>query len=135
MHKALFPAACHLSTTGVTTGLYRSTLRLGRTILSSSHLSSMETSPVYANFQHPECTARMSPYAWWALTPPSHPYLYYYDTGGYFLLHRPAITDSYPLGSGLSCVARTFLSFLPYKRVTSDKPDHCFFVCKFTNIP
>ena len=35
MHKALFPAACHLSTTGVTTSLYRSTLRLGRTTLSS----------------------------------------------------------------------------------------------------
>ena len=33
MHKALFPAACHLSTTGVTTSLYRSTLRLGRTTL------------------------------------------------------------------------------------------------------
>ena len=34
------------------------------------------TLPVYANFQHPECTARMLPYAWWALAPPSHPYLY-----------------------------------------------------------
>lgn len=31
--------------------------------------------PVYANFQLPMCTARMSPHGWWALTPPSHPYL------------------------------------------------------------
>ena len=32
-------------------------------------------SPVYMNFQPPMCTARMSPHDWWALTPPSHPYL------------------------------------------------------------
>jgi len=31
--------------------------------------------PVYMNFQLPRCTARMSPHDWWALTPPSHPYL------------------------------------------------------------
>ena len=33
-------------------------------------------SPVYMNFQPPMCTARMSPHDWWALTPPSHPYLW-----------------------------------------------------------
>ena len=27
------------------------------------------------NLQLPRCTAGMSPYRWWALTPPSHPYL------------------------------------------------------------
>ena len=30
--------------------------------------------PVYMNFQRPMRTARLSPDAWWALTPPSHPY-------------------------------------------------------------
>ena len=30
--------------------------------------------------------------------------------GGYFLLHVPALANSYPLGSGVPCVARTFLS-------------------------
>ena len=44
---------------------HRSTLRLGRTAL---------ITPVYANFQLPECTARTSPYVWWALASPSHPY-------------------------------------------------------------
>ena len=29
---------------------------------------------VYMNFQLLMCTAHMSPCAWWALTPPSHPY-------------------------------------------------------------
>ena len=78
-------------------------------------------SPVYANFQPPVCTARMSPYAWWALAPPSHPYRHslkpdvHYETifkygGGYFLLHVQALADFYLLGSGVPCVARTFLS-------------------------
>ena len=31
-------------------------------------------SPVYMNFQLPGCTAPVSPLAWWALAPPSHPY-------------------------------------------------------------
>ena len=35
-------------------------------------------SPVYMNFQPPMCTARMSPHDRWALTPPSHPYLWCY---------------------------------------------------------
>ncbi len=116
-------AACHLSTTGVTTSLYRSTLQLGRTALSPrsprpprGNHRQHEASLVYANFQHPECTARMSPYAWWALTPPSHPYPTLVARGGYFLLHRPAVTDPYPLGSGLSCVARTFLSPPPHAK-------------------
>ena len=30
--------------------------------------------PVYANFQRLDCTARTSPCARWAFTPPSHPY-------------------------------------------------------------
>ena len=29
---------------------------------------------VYADFQPLRCTAHMSPYDWWSLTPPSHPY-------------------------------------------------------------
>ena len=34
--------------------------------------------------------------------------------GGFFLLHVQAIADFYPLGSGAPCVARTFLSRVPY---------------------
>ena len=41
-------------------------LRLGRAAL---------VTPVYMDFQPSGCTARMSPCGWWALTPPSHPYL------------------------------------------------------------
>ena len=72
-------------------------------------------SPVYMNFQPPMCTARMSPHDWWALTPPSHPYLWSchleYKTrqGGCFLLHDLTLTDYFPLRSGAPCAARTFL--------------------------
>lgn len=59
--------ACHLSTACVATSLYRSTLRLRRTAFCLC-------APVYMNFQLPGCTAPMSPPAWWALAPPSHPY-------------------------------------------------------------
>lgn len=69
-------------------------------------------SPVYMNFQLPGCTALVSPSGWWALAPPSHPYLRWPDgwRGGYFLLHRQALANLFPLGSGMPCVARTFLS-------------------------
>ena len=78
--------------------------------------------PVYVNFQLPRCTARVSPHDWWALTPPSHPYLllvchwepvgsqlFSLGTGGSFLLHVFALTNDFPLRSGMLYVARTFL--------------------------
>ncbi len=71
-------------------------------------LSAPASSPVYANFQPPVCTARMSPCAWWALTPPSHPYPGR-GRGGSFLLHVLTLAGYYLLGSGVPCVARTFL--------------------------
>ena len=87
-------------------GLYRSTLRLGRATLSLS-------SPVYMNFQLPECTAprvatglvgsypAFSPLPAQALRP---------RLGGCFLLHGLTLASLFPLGSGMPCVARTFLS-------------------------
>ena len=62
--------------------------------------------PVYMNLQPPRHTARTSLHGRWALTPPSHPYLL---RGGYFLLRYSAFTDSFLLGSGVLCAARTFL--------------------------
>ena len=64
---AAYATACHLSTTAVTSRplSFYPPARTGR-----------PQAPVYMNFQHPGCTARMSPCAWWALTPPSHPYPY-----------------------------------------------------------
>ena len=47
----------------------------------------------------------MSPYVWWALTPPSHPCL----AAVVFFYIAQALADFFPLGSGLLCVARTFL--------------------------
>ena len=41
---------------------------------SLSRLAPNQASPVYMNFQLPECTAPTSLPAWWALTPPSHPH-------------------------------------------------------------
>ena len=62
--------------------------------------------PVYANLQPPRHTARTSLHGRWALTPPSHPYL---QAGGYFLLRYSAFANSFLLGSGVLCAARTFL--------------------------
>ena len=62
--------------------------------------------PVYMNLQPPRRTARTSLHSRWALTPPSHPYLH---AGGYFLLRYSAFTNSFLLGSGVLCAARTFL--------------------------
>ena len=62
--------------------------------------------PIYMILQLPRRTARMSPPAWWALAPPSHPYHWY---GGYFLLRYSTLANSFLLGSGMLYVARTFL--------------------------
>ena len=101
LYAALCAGVCHLSSICVATDIYRSTLRLGRVALSLY-------SPVYMNFQPPGCTAPMSPLAWWALTPPSHPYS---DVqSGYFLLHLQTLANLFLLGSGVPFAARTFLS-------------------------
>jgi len=83
------------------------------------------------NLQPPAGTARLSPAAWWSLTPPSHPYptknivnninkcravVFFYR----HLLSPAAST----FRSGASCAARTFLSRTPG---TSGRPGQCFF--------
>ena len=68
--------------------------------------ASYPQAPVYMNLQPPRHTARTSLHDRWALTPPSHPYLL---AGGYFLLRYSALTNSFLLGSGVLCAARTFL--------------------------
>ena len=46
--------------------------------------------------------------------------------GGSFLLHGQTLANLFPLGSGMPCAARTFLSCLfPGGLGTSDKPVHC----------
>lgn len=89
MHLEHSARACHLSARCVTTTLYRSTLRRSSPCDCSTSpdkpgvmpnptwvltRAGNPPSPVYTNFQLPTCTARMSPCARWALTPPSHPY-------------------------------------------------------------
>ncbi len=65
---------------------------------------------VYMTLQLPRRTALVSPQAWWALTPPSHPYPdILAERGGCFLLRYSTLADSFLLGSGMLCVARTFL--------------------------
>ncbi len=81
--------------------------------------------PVYANLQLPRHTARTSPHDRWALTPPSHPYLL---RGGYFLLHYSAFADSFLLGSGMLCAARTFLLYLDIGN--GDRPSDCILSAK-----
>lgn len=87
---------------------------------------------VYMNFQPPGCTAPMSPLAWWALTPPSHPYS---DVqSGCFLLHLQTLADLFLLGSGVPCAARTFLSLnaLSVYEPAADRPAVLFFCGKGT---
>ena len=97
---------CHLSSTDVTAGIYRSTLRLGRTALSPHH-SRLEHCRYTRTFNI-RCAQHVCRHTPGGLLP--RLLTLTCIAGGIFLLHRPAITDSYPLGSGLSCVARTFLS-------------------------
>lgn len=68
----------------------------------------------------------MSPSGWWALTPPSHPYLV--RQGGCFLLHDLTLADYFPLRSGMPCVARTFLS----RMKTAAASRSAAFLCKST---
>ena len=77
-------------------------------------------SMVYANLQSPDETASMSPYCWWSLTPPSHPYRKSAVIFFFQLLLSPVASI---LGSGVPFTARTFLSSIR----TSDKPRHCFY--------
>ena len=67
----------HLSGMDITAHLYRSTLQRGYCARLAPHALGRAAlvTLVYANFHLPMCTARLSPAAWWALTPPSHPYL------------------------------------------------------------
>ena len=101
---------------------------------SEPEVSGGQPSPtVYANLQPPDGTARRSPAAWWALTPPSHPCP---------MTRRPFRRQQKPrreavilfsrillspiagtFTSGVSCAARTFLSCLCD---TSGRPWHCF---------
>ena len=83
--------------------------------------------PVYMNLQPPRHTARTSLHGRWALTPPSHPYPSHLKRrGGYFLLRYSAFTDSFLLGSGVLCAARTFLlCFLG----NGDRLSDCLFLC------
>ena len=92
-------SACHLSTPCVTVGSI--------VLPSGSGGPPLFVAPVYANFQLPECTARMSPSGRWALTPFTLTVL---ADGGSFLLHALTLADYFPLRSGMPCVARTFLS-------------------------
>ena len=79
--------------------------------------ASYPQTPVYMNLQPPRRTARTSLHDRWALTPPSHPYL---NTGGYFLLRYSALANSFLLGSGVLCAARTFLLYLT--TTATDRP-------------
>ena len=47
---------------------------------------------VYMTLQLLRCTARMSPCGWWALTPPSHPYLIIYKAVLFFCITPPSQT-------------------------------------------
>jgi len=53
--------------------------------------ASSPLTPVYMNLQLPRRTALVSPQAWWALAPPSHPYL---AAVVFFCVYQPLPTAS-----------------------------------------
>ena len=63
------------------------------------------------------------------------------EGGGYFLLHLLTLADHFPLGSGMPCVARTFLSLLWQRQAGSLSVSGCkdrsfnskFKIIKFKN--
>ena len=90
---------------------------------------------VYMNFQLLTCTAHMSPCAWWALTPPSHPYPTAIMTaGGCFLLHWFTLTDDFPLRSRILYVARTFLLHLKKRMHTASRPTDSYVTRRYKKI-
>ena len=99
---------CHSSMQYVTTLLKRSTLRLGRATLKCRFTwtcSLQDTRPVH------RCTAG-------GLLPHL---LTLTLAGGYFLLRYSAFADSFLLGSGMLCAARTFL-LCPDEATATDRP-------------
>ena len=111
---------CHSSMQCVTTKLKRSTLRLGRATLKRRFTwtcSLQDTRPVH------RCTAGgLLPHLL-TLTP------HLKRRGGYFLLRYSAFTDSFLLGSGVLCAARTFLLCLT---ATATDRMAVVFCCKFS---
>lgn len=77
----------------------------------------------------------MSPCAWWALTPPSHPYPTVIVTaGGYFLLHWFTLTDDFLLRSRMLYVARTFLLHLKKRMHTASRPTDSYVTRRYKKI-
>lgn len=77
----------------------------------------------------------MSPCAWWALTPPSHPYPTVIVTaGGYFLLHWFTLTDDFQLRSRMLYVARTFLLHLKKRMHTASRPTDSYVTRRYKKI-
>ena len=66
---------------------------------------------------------------WWALTPPSHPYL---TEARRLFSSTSTLPSPTPciLTSGMLCVARTFLILL---EGASDRPSNCFHIAKIQN--
>ena len=89
-------SVCHSSIPYVTTGLKRSTLRLGRATLERRYTRTCSLQDV--RLVHHCTTGGLLPHL-----------LTLTLAGGYFLLRYSALTNSFLLGSGVLCAARTFL--------------------------
>ena len=110
---------CHSSMTYIAVRLKRSTLRLERAALKRRYTrtcSSQDAQPVH------RCTAGGLLPRLLTLT----------LTGGCFLLHYSAFADSFLLGSGMLCAARTFL-LCAYSATATDRSTVFVSLCKDTN--
>ena len=56
-----------------------------------------------------------------------------FQTGGCFLLHLQTLADLFPLGSGMPCVARTFLSPVPFPPRSGNKAAASRFAERFSS--
>ncbi len=91
-------------------------------IVALRHRTDSPRTMVYANLQHPVCTAQRSPVGWWSLTPPSHPYRTIGAAVVLFYVHLLSPTASI-FRSELSCAARTFLLT---SICQATEPEYCF---------
>lgn len=78
--------------------------------------------PVYANFQRLDCTARTSPCARWALTPPSHPY---HPCGWRLFSSTVCLPSRITSVSEGDCPVLPGLSSCGFLISAGDRPDDC----------
>lgn len=121
---SLRAGACHLSTASVTAWSlsFHPPARTGRPLFFFAGLHELSTSGMHSTSVATGLVGSCP-----AFSPLPRLSLVWGRRGGSFLLHGQTLANLFPLGSGMPCAARTFLSC---QNDTSDRPLQCFLGCK-----